>query len=98
MKSPFWLQAHADVANVPLTVPKVSEAPCLGSAILGAVAAGAFSNIIDAAHTMVKPAHIIYPDAVRHEEYMFYYCKYRELYERIKDWMHDVTCHAAGIS
>ncbi|MGL6293402.1 FGGY-family carbohydrate kinase, partial [Eubacterium aggregans] len=34
VKSPFWLQTHADVYNVPIIVPKVTEGPCLGSAIL----------------------------------------------------------------
>ena len=96
VKSPFWLQAHADVANVKLTVPKVSEAPCLGSAILGAVAARAFGSIEEAADAMVKPARIIEPDPQRHEQYMFYFNKYKELYHLLKDWMHDVTNHAAG--
>lgn len=46
VKSPFWLQTHADVSNVPIIVPKVTEGPCLGSAILGAVA-GASIRISD---------------------------------------------------
>ena len=96
VKSPFWLQTHADVANVPLTVPKVSEAPCLGSAILGAVACGAYADIPAAAAAMVQPARVITPSQERHEEYMFYYKKYRELYELLRDWMHSVTGHAAG--
>ena len=96
VKSPFWLQAHADIANMPLTVPKVSEAPCLGSAILGAVACGAFSCVADAAASMVQADRVVVPDAARHEEYMFYYEKYRELYALLKDWMHSVTNHAAG--
>ena len=95
VKSPFWLQAHADVANVPLTVPKVSEAPCLGSAILGAVAAGAFGSIEEGAHAMVRPGRVIVPDPARHEEYLFYFRKYQELYPLLKDWMHAVTTHAA---
>lgn len=95
VKSPFWLQAHADISNVPLTVPQVSEAPCLGSAILGAVAAGAFSSIEDGAHNMVRPARIITPNSERHEEYMFYFHKYQELYPMMKDWMHSVTGYAA---
>ena len=79
-----------------LTVPKVSEAPCLGSAILGAVAAGAFSSIEEAADAMVKPARVIEPDQSRHEQYMFYFNKYKELYQLLKGWMHDVTNHATG--
>lgn len=93
VKSPFWLQAHADVANVKITVPKVSEAPCLGSAILGAVAAGYYPNIVDAANHMVKAEKVIEPNKDRHDEYMFYFEKYKELYPLLKDWMHSVTNH-----
>lgn len=93
VKSPFWLQAHADAANVPLTVPRETEAPCLGSAILGATAAGAFGSIGEAAEAMVRPARVILPDQARHEAYMFYFEKYRELYHLLRDWMHSVTTH-----
>lgn len=96
VKSPFWLQAHADVSNVPLTVPRVPEAPCLGSAILGAVAGGAFGSITEAANAMVRPERVVMPDQARHEAYMFYFEKYRELYQLLKDWMHAVTNHGAG--
>lgn len=93
VKSAFWLQAHADIANIPLTVPQISEAPCLGSAILGGVAAGEFSSIEDGARRMVKSARVVAPDPERHEEYMFYFRKYQELYPLLKEWMHSVTGH-----
>jgi len=93
VKSPFWLQAHADIANVKLTVPKVSEAPCLGSAILGAVAAGEYKDVIEAAAHMVKADRVIMPSQERHDEYMFYFEKYKEIYAIAKDWMHSVTNH-----
>lgn len=96
VKSPFWLQAHADVANVPLTVPRVSEAPCLGSAILGAVAAGVYPDIQSAADAMVATDRVITPDAGRHEEYMFYFNRYKALYPLIRDWAHSVTGYASG--
>ena len=96
VKSPFWLQAHADVANVPLTIPRETEAPCLGSAILGSVAGGAFSGITEAAEAMVRPARVILPDQAHHEEYMFYFEKYQELYHLLRDWMHSVTNHRTG--
>jgi len=95
VKSGFWLQAHADVCNVPITVPKVTEAPCLGSAILGAIAAGIYPNMESAAAAMTSAERVVYPDRNRHDEYMFYYERYRELYGLTKDWMHSVTAHAA---
>lgn len=91
VKSRFWLQTHADVCDVPIIVPKETEAPCLGSAILGAVAAGAYPDIVTAAENMTGIDYILEPNHDKHQEYMFYYKKYREFYELAKDWMHDVT-------
>lgn len=93
VKSRFWLQAHADVCDIPLIVPRVTEAPCLGAAILGAVASGAYPDIVSAAARMTHTDHVVEPDHGRHEEYMFYYRKYQEIYALAKDWMHSVTNH-----
>ena len=39
-RSDLWLQTHADVSGLPLSLTKVADAPALGSAILAAVGAG----------------------------------------------------------
>jgi len=39
-RSPLWLQLKADICQVPLRVPQVTEAACLGAALLASVAAG----------------------------------------------------------
>lgn len=93
VKSRFWLQVHADVSNIRIVVPKVTECPCLGSAILGAVAGGVYPDINTAAENMTSIDYIIEPDAERHRQYMFYYEKYKEFYALAKDWMHSVTNH-----
>lgn len=92
-KSKLWLQMHADVCNLPLHIPRVTEAPCLGSAILGAVAGGIYADVQQAADNMVTIEKDVIPDRDRHEEYRFYYQKYVELYDVLKDWMHSVTLH-----
>lgn len=92
-KSKFWLQVHADVSNVRIHVPVCSEAPCMGAAVLGAVAGGAYSDIQEAAKNMVKIAFTVEPDLERHEKYAFYAQKYRELYPLIKEWANEVTTH-----
>lgn len=94
VKSKFWLQTHADVCDVPIIVPKETEAPCLGSAILGAVAAGAYPDIVTAAANMTGVAYVVEPNHEKHKEYLFYYEKYREVYELAKGWMHEVTEHS----
>ena len=93
VKSRFWLQTHADVSNVPITVPKVTEGPCLGSAILGAVAGGVYPDIQTAAENMTAVDYVIEPNPQRHEQYRFYFEKYKEFYALAKDWMHQVTMY-----
>lgn len=92
-KSRWWLQAHADVSNVPVFIPEVSEAPCLGSAILGAVAAGAYGSVQEAAGKMVSYIDRVEPDLERHQQYKFYADKYIEMYPLLKDWMHEVSSY-----
>ena len=93
VKSRFWMQTHADVSNVPITVPRVTEGPCLGSAILGAVAGGVYPDIQTAAENMTSIDYVIEPNAEQHEQYQFYYEKYKEFYSLAKDWMHQVTVY-----
>ncbi len=93
VKSRFWLQTHADVSNVPITVPKETEGPCLGSAILGAVAGGVYPDVQTAAEAMTGVDYVITPDPQRHEQYRFYFEKYKEFYALAKEWMHTVTVH-----
>ena len=44
-KNPVFLEAHADATGCTLVLPEEPEAVLLGSAVLGAVAAGAFPDI-----------------------------------------------------
>ena len=37
--------------------------------------------------------YMVEPDQARHEEYRFYFEKYKEIYALAKDWMHAVTMH-----
>ena len=53
-KSDLWMQMHSDVSNLPISFTRVPEAPTLGSAILGAVGAGAYPDIHEAARNMVE--------------------------------------------
>ena len=91
VKSSFWLQIHSDVSNVPLFIPEVTEAPCLGSAILGAVSSGFYPDIQSASNEMVRFKEIIEPNSLKTDEYKFFFDKYIEAYEKSKDWMHEVT-------
>jgi xylulokinase len=44
-RSPLWVQLKADICQVPLRVPNVTEAACLGAALLAGVAAGVYPDL-----------------------------------------------------
>lgn len=55
-KSPVWCQLQADITGLPVSVPKVTEAACLGAAMIAACNDGAYADLEAAAAdvTMVK--------------------------------------------
>src|SRR5690606_24142909 len=95
-KSELWMQIHADVTNVPISMTEVPDAPLLGSPILASVAAGKYSSIQEAAENMVRVTKRIEPDPKAHEEYRFYYERYVRTYEAMKDLVHEVARHEAS--
>ena len=94
-KSDLWMQLHADVSNVPITLTEVTEGPVLGSAILAAAGAEVYPSVTEAARNMVTVARTIEPDPARHEEYRFYVDRYIETYPLLKDVIHDTVRHTA---
>lgn len=87
-RSDLWLQIHADVANLPLALTRVADAPCLGSAILAAVGAGFYPDIPTAARAMVQVVRRIEPDAKRHAAYQPFYEAYKETYAALAGTLH----------
>jgi FGGY-family pentulose kinase len=95
-RSDLWMQLHADISNVPVSIPREPEGPVLGAAMLAAVGAGLHPDLQTAAAEMVHTERTIEPDQGRHQEYGFYMDRYTELYPATKDVMHQVTSHVAG--
>jgi FGGY-family pentulose kinase len=85
-RSPLWMQIHADVSNVPIVLTAVPDAAALGSAILGAVAAGLFPNVQSAAARME-------PDPAVHEAYKFYVDQYISTYPPLQALIHETVRH-----
>jgi ribulokinase len=94
-KSPLWLQIHADVSNVPITLTEVADAPALGSAILAAVAAGLYPDVGTAAAQMVRVRGQVQPDPAAHAAYKFYADQYIATYPRLQDLMQETVRHVA---
>jgi ribulokinase len=95
-RSELWMQLHADVSNVPISITREPEAPALGAATLASVGAGIHPDIATAAAEMVHVERTIDPDPDRHQQYRFYMDRYTELYPQVRDVMHRVARHVGG--
>jgi FGGY-family pentulose kinase len=80
-KNPVWLQEHADITECALVLAQEAEAVILGSAILAAVAAGAFPNIPEAMKAMSHAGEVIQPNPANADYHRAKFEIYREMYE-----------------
>lgn len=96
VNSDLWMQIHADVSNLPISITAVPEAVSLGSAVLASVAAGIHPDVASAARAMVSVVRRIEPDPLAHQAYGFYYDKYIASYEAMRVLMHEVAKHASS--
>ena len=79
--NPLVVQVYADVLGEPIAVHPSRQGPALGSAILGALAAGAFKSPADAIRAMAvrKEAAVFKPDRAHLTRYRALYREYRRL-------------------
>ena len=68
-KNPVFLREHADITGCRLVLPREPEAVLLGSAVLGAVASGAFSSVLAAMSAMNSAGPVVAPAAGRLSRY-----------------------------
>lgn len=85
-KNDMMMQIYADVLNMPVQVAGAAQGPALGSAIFGAVAAGAkaggFDDVFAAARAMGKAENRVYtPDAKAAAVYDLLFSEYRRLHD-----------------
>ena len=81
--SDLWLQIHADVSNLPLTLTEVADAPLLGCAILASVGCGLNPDVQTAVDHMVKVARVIEPEPSAHTAYQPFYETYKATYDAV---------------
>lgn len=62
-KNRLFVQEHCDITGCRIVLPQVQEAVLLGSAMLGATAAGVFSSVTEAMASMSGARDIIEPNA-----------------------------------
>jgi len=89
-KSSLWLQTKADIFGKPVVAMDVSEAPCLGAAILAGVATGAFPSIEAGLAQMVRAKRTYNPDVTMHERYMAKARLFSQIYPALADLNHQM--------
>jgi len=94
-KNPFVMQIYADVINMEIKISGSPQAPALGSAMFGAVAAGkrngGFDTIQEAAKAMAKVKDYTYkPITANVAAYKKLYAEYKTLHDYFGRGANDV--------
>ena len=83
-RSPLWLQLKADIGRVPLRVPQVTEAACLGAALLAGVACGVYPDLEAAIGQTLRLGREVVPDPRGTAAYLPRFDIYTQLYPTLK--------------
>jgi xylulokinase len=89
-KSSTWMQLKANIFNRPVSALNVSEAACLGAAILGGVAAGVYRTANEAAEAIVKVVKTYEPQPEEAARYAEQYARYLRLYSALRELLHEL--------
>jgi len=89
--SELFMQIHADVSNVVINVPENPQVPCVGCAVLAAVAVGEYDSIEEATAKMVRFNKRIVPNKDKHEIYKKIFTQYKKAYLQFGDWMRETS-------
>ncbi len=81
-KDPFTMQLYADVLNMDIRIAKTAQAPALGAAVNGAMAAGLFPSYEAAASVMSGVGDTVYhPNPAATAVYDKLYAEYKKLHD-----------------
>lgn len=94
-KSQVYMQIYADVIGAPIFITRVTEASLLGSAVVAAVGAGAYPDLVTASQQMVQVTTSYQPNIENHNAYAFYLAQYQETYQQLKTLMRTMSHHIA---
>jgi len=93
-KSALWLQLKADVFGKKVVSLEISEAACLGAAILAGTAIGEYSSVDEGVGKAVKIKAVFEPDWRQHERYLEKYRVYTKIYPAIAELSYQMQdCH-----
>jgi len=83
-KSSAWMQIKADILEIPIVSVEMSEAGCLGAAMLAAKAMGLIGSLRECSDSWVKVGRRYVPDEKRAKVYRDRYAVYQGLYKMLK--------------
>jgi xylulokinase len=89
-KSRTWMQLKANIFGRPVSALNVSEAACLGAAMLAGVAAGEFRSLDEATAALVRVTETFDPQPAEAARYDEMFGLYRELYPALRDLVHRI--------
>jgi ribulose kinase len=93
LKNERFIRDHADSTGCRVIIPHEPEAVLLGSAILGAVAAGEFGDIFDAMRSMCRSARVVDPD---HSTSAYHQARY-EIFNEMADFQTRIRARMARV-
>jgi FGGY-family pentulose kinase len=80
LKNDVFIQEHADVTGCEMIIPKEPEAVLLGTAILAAVAAGEYKDVVSAMRTMSRVGKVYHPNPSNVDFHAEKYAVYKEMF------------------
>ncbi|MHB0878199.1 MAG: FGGY-family carbohydrate kinase, partial [Anaerolineae bacterium] len=89
-KSAKWLQIKSDILGTPLVRLNVSEAACLGAAILAGHAAGVYTDVAATAAALATPVDRVEPNVTHHRRHAERLELYQRVYPALRDVLHGI--------
>jgi xylulokinase len=89
-RSDKWLQIKADILGLPLARLDVSEAACLGAALLAGAGAGVYHDVAEVAASLARPTRTFEPDAAHHVRHQERLASYRRIYPALRQVLHEI--------
>lgn len=83
-KNKLWNQIKADVIGRPILIPEIHDGSALGSAILGGLAVGVFTDAQDAVNRVIRWQERVEPRAGETHKYAQFYEQYRAIYDMVE--------------
>jgi FGGY-family pentulose kinase len=81
LKNKLFIQENVDITGCEIILPKEPEAVLLGTAIIAAVAAGEFADILQGMRSMSHAAKVVHPDSSTSSFHKAKYKIFKEMYD-----------------